>query len=93
MANKATWAYKNGLKNTREAKNRLKGKTPKFGWVYRNGSELYAERVFSEIMLEYILSVKTYSNKRQVNNKVDKLRESGIECEPSTSYPYMIIKR
>ena len=93
MAIKSSWAYKNGQRMARGVKEAQKRSVPKFGWVDRNFSQLYAERVFNEILNEYALSVKTYSNKKQVNNKVEKLRQGGIECESSTSYPFVIIKR
>jgi len=47
---------------------------------------LYAERT------PYGLMVKTYCNKKQIDNKVIKLREAGFNIKRSLRYPYVIIK-
>ena len=89
MAIKSSWAYKNGQRMNKSCQKVV----PKSGWVERNFSELYAERRFNECTNEYSLFVKTYSNSKSALNKVEKLRQEGIECEISTSWPFVIIKR
>lgn len=36
--------------------------------------------------------IKVYSNKKQVNTKIDKLLDMGIICEASVSWPYLILE-
>ncbi len=81
---KSSWAYNNGKRMMRECK----PKVPAFGFIMnkRKSIEMYAERTL------YGLMIKTYSNKKQVDNKVAKLKEIGLNVERTLMHPYVIVK-
>ncbi len=80
MALKSAWAYHNGKRMMAQIINN--GKEPKTGWI--NGQ--YAERN----KRTFKLFIKTYANKTQCCNKIEKLKNQGIRCEMLENYPFTI---
>ncbi len=82
MGLKSAWAYRNGQRIMSETLKSLE--CDKTGWVERRGLLMYAERYNNKLM------VKTYSNKKQCNNKIDKLTKEGFDCFISEKHPFTI---
>jgi len=76
---KSAWAYRNGLKMMREAKEQKKAK--KISFVQRGHRKLYAKYG----------NVKTYANKKQADNAVQKLKVIGYDVKRSQEYPFLIV--
>ena len=76
---KSAWAYKNGQRQMKQSEESLK--QPEHSFINRRGSKLYAEKGF----------VKTYANKKQADNKVNKLKEHGYNVDRSFQHPFVII--
>ena len=81
---KSTWAYNNGKRVMNEVKASLRSE--KTGWIKRGGTLIYAERYMDELM------IKTYANKKQVNNKMLELKKLGHGVFSSMKHPYTILK-
>ena len=79
---KASWAYNNGKRMMREAKENLDSSIPDHGWIERNGVLMYAEKKYGKLW------VKTYSNRTQANRKAEKIGG----CHVSFDHPFKIIK-
>jgi len=77
---KSKWAYNNGKRIMKQCLKSLKSEP--FGFI----DNKYAERSLNDQ-----LWVKTYANKKQCLNKIEKLKEKGIECTMSSSFPFTIL--
>lgn len=76
---KSKWAYNNGKRIMKEALHSIKCEP--FGFVNNKYAEAYNNELW----------VKTYANKKQCLNKIEKLKTIGIECYMSASFPFTII--
>jgi len=76
---KSSWAYKNGKRIMKESIDCQK--KVKISFVKRRGRKLYAEYG----------TVKTYSNKKQLNKRVGELRLMGYAVESSKNWPFVIM--
>ena len=75
---KSSWAYRNGKRMMKEAKEK---KQDKISFVDRRRGKLYAEYG----------DVKTYANKKQADNKVRELRVLGYSVDRSVKHPFTIM--
>lgn len=79
---RASWAYNNGKRMMREAKENLDSSIQNHGWIERNGVLMYAEKKYGKLW------VKTYANRTQANRKAEKIGG----CHVSFDHPFKIIK-
>lgn len=79
---KASWAYNNGKRMMRDAKENLDSSIPNNGWIEINGVLMYAEKKYGKLW------VKTYANRTQANRKAEKIGG----CHVSSDHPFKIIK-
>lgn len=76
---KSSWAYQNGKRIMKESIKQQKAE--KISFIQRPAGKLYAEYGV----------VKTYSNKKQADKKVEHLRLLGYRVEHSLRWPFTIM--
>lgn len=87
MALKSAWANKNGKRIMNAAKESLKDE--KTGWIEKNGILMYAERYEPTGKL----MAKTYSNKKQADNMVEKQTQLGFNAYRSFKWPFLVCRQ